>query len=101
MKNNNQSTKYLQAKDNVEAIKKFYNSLLTYAIYMSLFALFNYWVNRWAHPWFLWIALWWGIGLVFKAFKTFNWLPFMNREWEDRKIKEFMSRESNANFYNK
>ena len=38
--------------------------------------------------WFLWAAFGWGIGLIFQAAKAFNWAPFMNKNWEEKKIKE-------------
>jgi hypothetical protein len=32
----------------------------------------------------------WGIGLFVHALKTFQWNPFINKEWEQRKIQEFL-----------
>ena len=43
--------------------------------------------------WFLWAAFGWGIGLIFQAAKAFNWAPFMNKNWEEKKIKELMDKE--------
>ncbi|MDX1463098.1 MAG: 2TM domain-containing protein [Marinirhabdus sp.] len=91
--NTEQQQKYIRAKERVAEIKKFYNSLLGYAIFISLLAAVNYYVNEWRYMWFLWAAFGWGIGLVFQAAKAFQWNPFMGKDWEERKLKEFMDEE--------
>ncbi len=85
--------KYLRAKQKVADIKKFYTGLLTYVVFISLLAALNYYTNEWANPWFLWAAFGWGIAIVIHAFKAFEWLPFMGRNWEDKKIKEYMDKD--------
>ena len=40
--------------------------------------------------WFFWPLLGWGIGVVFHGIKVFNYMPFIGKDWEERKIKEFM-----------
>ncbi len=91
MDNLDKESKYLRAKERVEIIKKFYSNLMSYIIFISFLAGLNYYVNQWRSPWFLWATFGWGIGIIFHAIKAFNWVPFMNRDWEDRKIKEFMN----------
>ncbi|MFK5983232.1 MAG: 2TM domain-containing protein [Flavobacteriaceae bacterium] len=93
MDNFNKESKYLRAKERVEILKKFYSNLMSYVVFISVLAGLNYYTNQWSHPWFLWAAFGWGIGIIFHAIKAFNWVPFMNRDWEDRKIKEFMNDE--------
>ena len=85
--------KYLRAKQKVSAIKKFYTSLLTYLVFIALLAALNYYTNELTYPWFLWAAFGWGIAIVIQAFKAFEWLPFMGRNWEDKKIKEYMDKD--------
>lgn len=85
--------KYLRAKEQVAEIKKFYSSLFFYVIFISLLAGLNYYTNEFRYPWFLWAAFGWGIGLIFQAAKAFRWAPYMNKEWEERKIKEYMEKE--------
>lgn len=91
MENLDKESKYLRAKERVEIIKKFYSNLMSYIIFIGFLAGLNYYTNQWNRPWFLWAAFGWGIGIIFHAIKAFNWVPFMNRDWEDRKIKEFMN----------
>lgn len=91
----NNESKYLRAKKRVKYIKKFYTSLLSYVVFIGFLAAINYYSNEWSYPWFLWAALGWGIGITIQAFKTFEWLPYMNEEWEEKKIREFMEKENN------
>jgi len=93
MEDFNKENKYIRAKDKVKKIKKFYTSLLSYIVFILIMAGFNYYTNEWSSPWFLWIVLGWGIGIIIHAFKAFEWIPYMNKGWEDRKIKEFMDKD--------
>ena len=86
--------KYLRAKKQVAAIKKFYTSLLFYLVVIIFLAGLNYYKNEWSNPWFLWAVFGWGIGILFKAFKVFRYMPFVNKNWEERKIKEFMDNDN-------
>jgi hypothetical protein len=35
----------------------------------------------------------WGIGVFFHASKVFNFFPFLGKDWEEKKIKEFIEEE--------
>ena len=95
-KNNDRENRYLRAKDQVAEIKKFYTSLFFYIVFISFLGGLNYYTNEWRYMWFLWAAMGWGIGLTFQAFKAFKWAPFMAKDWEERKIKELMDDEEEA-----
>ena len=95
MENESRENKYLRAKERVADIKKFYTSLMFYVVFMISLGYLNYYSNQWRYMWFLWAAFGWGIGLVFQATKAFRWTPFMNKDWEERKIKEFMEEDEN------
>ena len=92
----NKESKYIRAKERVEELKKFYGNLTSYVIVISGLAALNYWVDGWSHPWFLWAAFGWGIGLLFHAIRTFNMNPFFGKDWEQRKIKEFMNEDEQS-----
>lgn len=85
--------KYLKAKEKVAEIRKFYTGLMSYLVFITFLGAINYYTDEWNHPWFLWAALGWGIGIVFQAAKAFDWTPWANKDWEERKIKEFMDKE--------
>ena len=97
MENPDRENKYFRAKERVEQVKKFYMGLLSYIFFILFLAAINYWTNEWSYPWFLWAAFGWGIGLMFHAIKVFGLNPFFGRNWEERKIKEFMNEDENKN----
>ncbi len=86
--------KYNRAKDRVAVLKKFYGKLVSYVLVISALAGLNYYLNEWSNAWFLWAAFGWGIGLAFKAIKVFGMNPFLGKNWEARKIQEFMNEDS-------
>ena len=94
MENFDKENKYIKAKERVEELKKFYSNLTSYIIVIAGLAAINYYTDGWNYPWFLWAAFGWGLGLLFHAFKAFRWNPFFNKDWEERKIKEFMDKDS-------
>ena len=89
MEDLNKENKYIRARERVEELKKFYGNLTSYLFVITMLAVVNY-LTYWDYKWFLWPALGWGIGLAFHAAKTFRWNPFFSRDWEERKIKQFM-----------
>jgi hypothetical protein len=97
MEDYRRENKYLRAKERVEELKKFYGNLTSYFIVITFLAVLNYWTNEWRYMWFLWAAFGWGIGIFFHALRTFNLNPFMGKDWEERKIREFMKDEEQKN----
>jgi len=89
----NRENKYLKAREKVEQVKKFYTSLIFYVVFIGFLAALNYYTNQWRYMWFLWAAFGWGIGLFFQAMKAFRMNPFLGKDWEERKLKEFMDEE--------
>lgn len=97
MERNNEDHKYLKAKQRVAEIKKFYTSLMVYVFFICVLAGLNYYSNELSYPWFLWAAFGWGIGIFFQAIKAFKWSPFIGKNWEERKLKQFMEEEEKKN----
>jgi len=94
MEPSRKDNKYIKAKQKVAEIKKFYTGLMMYVIFISALAALNYYTNQWRYAWFLWAAFGWGIGLFFQGIKAFQWNPFYGKDWEERKIKEFMDKDN-------
>lgn len=92
MEPNNEYERYQRAKKQVEEIKGFYGHLLTYVLIMLFFLFINLKYTP-RHLWFFWPMLGWGIGLLFHGLKAFNYTPFLGKDWEQKKIKEFMDYE--------
>jgi hypothetical protein len=89
--------KYLRAKERVACVKKFYTGLISYVVVISFLGGLNYYLNEWRYPWFLWAAFGWGLGLIFQAIRTFGLNPFFGKDWEERKIKEYMNHDDQRN----
>lgn len=85
--------KYQHARERVHELKKFYNNLGSYVIVIGFLAAINYFSNQWEYPWFLWAAFGWGIGIAFHAVKAFEINPMFDKNWEERKIQEYMEKE--------
>lgn len=95
--NDKTQQKYLQAKERVEELKKFYNNLTSYIVIITLLGIFNYSIDKWENPWFLWAAFGWGIGVVFHAIKAFRINPLFDKNWEEQKIRKYMEEEEENN----
>lgn len=84
--------RYYKARKRVEEIKGFYGNLTAYIVVnIGLFVL-NLLTSP-KHLWFYWPLLWWGIGVLFHGLKVFNYMPFFSKDWEEKKINEFMKEE--------
>lgn len=97
MYNINPEDKYFRAKERVATIKKFYASLLSGLLAILITGAINYYTNEWRYPWFLWVVFGVAISAIFKAIKTFGYDSVFGKNWEERKIKEYMNDEETKN----
>jgi len=81
--------KYKRAKDHVEKLKGFYIHLTIYLIMMPVFIFLNF--QSTGFPWAIFPIVGWGFGLTGHAMETFDYYPFLGKNWEERKLKEFMN----------
>ncbi|MGB0891405.1 MAG: 2TM domain-containing protein [Flavobacteriaceae bacterium] len=97
----NNSEKYIRAQKRVEEIKQFYKHLMVYLVINFFFigrriykdvvyrddtlieALFDMSNYR--------FFFWWGVILVLHGLKVFGTQNLFSKDWEDRKIKEYMN----------
>ncbi|MCM4169154.1 hypothetical protein KCTC52924_00079 [Arenibacter antarcticus] len=96
---NRTDIKKKRAKKRIEELKGFYVHLVIFIV-INLFISIHKIVGNLQDGETLWEAFWdfgtfavwifWGVGVVFHASKTFNYNPFFTKEWEDRQIKKFM-----------
>ena len=89
---NEELERYHKAKKQVEEIKGFYGNLVAYIAVNIVLLIINFRYSP-EHLWFFWPMLGWGIGLLFYGLKAFNYLQFLGKNWEERKLKEFMNQE--------
>jgi len=84
--------RYNKARKRVGEIKGFYGNLTSYIVVNCFLMTINL-ITSPNHLWFYWPLLWWGFGIVFHGLKVFNYMPLFTKEWEERKVKEFMEKE--------
>ena len=82
---------YLRAKKRVENLKAFYIHLTIY-ILVNLMLFFINISSDSSKLWFLYPLGGWGIGIVIHGLTTFPFGIF-GKEWEERKIKEYMEKD--------
>ena len=90
--------KYSRAKEQVKKMKEFYGNLFAYCIVIPFLIFVNYFTTGLRFPWVLFPILGWGLGLIFHYSEAFNWHPFLSKNWEKRKISQYMN-ESNTQSY--
>ena len=90
---------YVRARGHVEELKKFYGSLISYFFFIPFFIFINYWTS-WDFKWFWFPIAGWGIGLVIHAIKVFFNDGSFGRNWEKRKIEQFMREEEDRKRWN-
>jgi hypothetical protein len=83
---------YLKAQKRMEDIKGFYGHLMSYVIVNSGLAVLNL-VTYPQYWWFLYPVVFWGIGLGVHAMAVYNFVPFLGKDWEDKKIQEIIEKE--------
>ena len=93
MENNYQEEeRYFKARKRVEEIKGFYGNLIAYVVVNIGLMVLNLLTSP-GYLWFFWPMLGWGIGVLFHGMKVFNYMPFFGKDWEEKKIQEFMEKE--------
>lgn len=88
---------YVRARKHVEELKEFYYSLISYCIVIPFLIFINLKTSSNYH-WFWWPMFGWGMGLCFQAYKVFVNNSVLGRNWEERKIDEFMQEEKKQNW---
>ena len=83
--------RYVRAKEKVEKIKGFYSNLISYIVVIPILAYVNYRTTDF--PWVIFPILGWGFGLVSHGMEAYGYSPFVGKNWEERKIREFMNKD--------
>lgn len=97
--NNQEYERYQRARKRVKEIKGFYGNLISYTLVISFLIFINLKYSP-EHIWFYWPMLGWGIGVLFHGLGVFNIVPFFGKDWEEKKIQEFMKEEEKKNNVN-
>jgi hypothetical protein len=83
---------YKRAKKRVEELKGFYAHLIVYVVVNGVLVLINLWTSP-VFLWFLFPLVGWGIGLFFHAVFGFGLFGVFTKEWEEKKIREYMEKD--------
>ena len=77
----------------VQKLKHFYSLLIIYLLVIGLLFTINFVTNS-SYIWAIWPAMGWGIGIIIKAFKTFEIINLFSADWEKNQIKKELSKKS-------
>ena len=96
--NNLQSEdRYAEAQKKVKKLKGFYSHLMIYILVNIFIFVLNVKDLSPGESYFklenFFTAFFWGIGLLFHGLSVFGGSIFFGKNWEERKIKEFMEKE--------
>lgn len=95
--------KYNLAYRRVKKIKGFYTHFIIYLIVNTFIIVGSFYdsdynaANFWRWETFA-TAFFWGIGLASHAFSVFGRNIIFNKNWEERKIQEFMSKDAKTKY---
>lgn len=89
----NYRERYQTAQRRVDELRAFYSHLTTYILVNIGLLGLNYYTNQFAFVWALFPILGWGIGLASHALRTYRINLFLGKDWEERKMREFMEQE--------
>jgi hypothetical protein len=92
MENSNydEENAYYKAKRQVEELRKFYTSLISYCVVIPFLIFINLRFSS-DFQWFWFPAFGWGFGLTVKGLQTFGY----GISWEERKIEQILNKEEN------
>lgn len=79
------------AMEQVREVKRFYLRIVQYAVVVATLAAINLTTDT-RYFWFLWVALFWGLALVFRGLRVFDRIPFLNANWERREVERRLGR---------
>lgn len=91
---------YKKAKKKAQEIRSFYINLACYCTVIPVLVFINLYFTP-EYYWFVFSMLGWGLGLFFHAMGAFGWSPFLGKDWEQRKLQQFIDEEKNKQQHNK
>ena len=101
--------RFAKARKRLEELKGFYGHLLVYIVintFISVGKIIRNMYNGESFSEAFWdmgtfiVWMFWGIGVAYHAMQAFQYNPFFGRDWEERKIEEFMNEDEQQNKWN-
>jgi hypothetical protein len=84
--------RYKAAKSRVAQLRGFYVHLTTFIVVNAFLLVLNLLTDP-DSLWFYWVLLGWGIGLVAHALQVYGSFTIFGKDWEERKIEEYLKRD--------
>ncbi len=75
----------------VRRLRSFYAGLAIYVVVICALCAVNY-LNTPQRIWVVWPALGWGLALLIRAARVFEWVPFMGADWEKAQVEKRLGR---------
>ena len=85
--------RYNWAKRKARDIRSFYINLGLYCICMPIIIAINIFIVP-QFQWFWFSLLGWGSGVLVHGISAFQLFPFLGRNWESKKLREFIKEEN-------
>ena len=76
----------------IRDVKQFYLRSMQYGVAVAILAAINLATST-RYLWFLWVALFWGLLLIFRGLRVFDKIPFLNARWEKRQVERALGRQ--------
>jgi hypothetical protein len=83
---------YRRARRRVRSIRGFYVHVAVFVAVNILLHLINFVATPKVY-WAFWPLVGWGIGLLAHGLAAYRWMPFLGKDWEERKIRELMDKD--------
>lgn len=84
--------KYEKAKKKANNIRAFYYQLTAYCVIIPVLIFINLTFVPEFH-WFWFSMIGWGTGVIMHGMEAFDLNPFLGKNWEERKLKQFVEEE--------
>jgi two-component system, LytTR family, sensor kinase len=91
---------YVRARKRVDELKGFYYSLISYCVVIPFLVFIWYNFSRFTIQWFWFPLVFWGLSLIFQAYRVFVDSGAFGAKWEQRKIEEYMREDEENNRWN-
>lgn len=91
---------YVRARKRVDELKGFYYSLISYCVIIPFLVFIWYNFSRFTIQWFWFPLVFWGLSLIFQAYRVFVDSGALGARWEQRKIEEYMREDEQNNRWN-
>ena len=88
--------RYQDVRKKVNEMRKFYEHLTIFILLSIILIVINL-VTSPGYLWFMWCLLGGGIGVIIHGLLAFGISPILNSDWEERKIRELLEKESLTN----